>query len=253
MTKIVFTKTAAVLAVAAFALTGCKTSSDAKNFIDNIKLSKDAQSFEYTTSFSKNVEVDMEAEIPVGNYGSISFYKDDKGQFNVKMKATFDIFGDITLTPATSLPNGMSFPAIVTGPLYQVKVADVPGEYSVFAYFDNPLAAGKKLAGLAIQFDNIKNNFPQVTLTQSFFNSANEKFASFTVFGPTTHNGATYSGGIFLVADVNQVVEGSKIKTNAMGIAGPEAYKYKTDRSKKMLMWKVKKALEANGINYNGN
>src|SRR4051812_9210313 len=94
------TKTAALLAVASFAVVGCKTSSDAKNFVDHIKLSKDAQAFEYTTAFSKDVEVDMEAEIPVGRYGSISFYKDDVGQFNVKLKATFDVFGDISMTPA---------------------------------------------------------------------------------------------------------------------------------------------------------
>lgn len=252
MKKNLFTKTAALLAVASFAVVGCKTGSDAQNFVKHIKLSQDAQSFEYTTSFSQNVEVDMEAEIPVGKYGSISFFKDDQGQFSVKMKATFDIFGDTTLIPATTLPNGLSFPSIVTGPLYQVKVADVEGEYSVYAYFDNPMTTGKKLAGLAIQFDNIKNNLPQVTITQSFFTDDNQKFASFTVFGPMTKNGVTYPGGLFLVGDVNQAIDTVTAKSNTLGIAGPEAAKYKSERSKKFLMYKVKKALEANGIVYEG-
>jgi hypothetical protein len=248
------TKTAALLAVAAFAVTGCKTGTDANNFINHIKLSKDTQTFEYSTTFGQNVEVDMEAEIPVGKYGSISFYKDDNGQFNVALKASFDVFSDISLNPVTTLPNGMSFPSIVSGPLNQLKVADVSGQYSVYAYFDNPASTGtKKLVGLAIQFENIKNNLPQVTITQSFFTQANQKFASFTIFGPTTKNGVTIPGGIFLIGDVNQAIDSSDFNTNSMKVAGPEAHKYQSEHSKTLLMWQVKKALEANGINYKGN
>jgi len=251
MKKTMLAKTAAVLAVATFAMAGCKTSTDANNFINHIKLNKDSQTFEYTTTFSQNVEVDMEAAIPVGKYGTISFYKDDSGQFTIDLKATFDIFSDINLTPVTTLPTGMAFPAIVTGPLYQLKVADVTGQYAVYLYLDNPNGTGtKKLVGLAVQFENIKNNLPTVTVTQSFFTQANQKFASFTVFGPSTSNGTTTPGGIFLVGDINQIIDSGNFNTNSVGIAGPDAHKYQSAQGKQLLMMKVQKALEANGIHF---
>jgi len=249
MKTTLFNKTVAVLAVAALSLTACKTGSDAAEYIQHIKLSKDSQSFEYSTTFSKNVEVDMEAEFPIGKYGTLAFYKDDQGVFHVGLKASFSLFGDINLTPVTKLPTGMSFPAIVTGSIYQYVVASVPGQYTVYAYFDNLTTSGtKKLAGVAIQFENLKNNFPQVTITQSFFTDSNQKFASFTIFGPATVDGKQIPGGIFLVGDINQAIDSDTFKTNATTIGGKDAAKYKTDKEKMQLMRKVQKAFEANGV-----
>lgn len=244
-----FNATVAVLAAATLSLTACKTSSDAAEYINHIKLSKDSQSFEYSTTFSKNVEVDMEAEFPIGKYGVLDFYKDDSGLFHIDVKATFDLFGDINLTPVTKLPTGMSFPAIVTGSLYQYVVKSVPGQYTVYAYFDNMAASGsKKLVGVALQFENIKNNLPQVTITQSFFTDANQKFASFTVFGPATVDGKTIPGGIFLVGDIGQAIDSNTFKTNATSVGGKEAAKYKTEKQKQQLLRKVQTVLEANGV-----
>jgi hypothetical protein len=242
-------KTIAVLAVAAFSLTACKTSSDVAAYIQHIKLSKDAQTFEYSTTFSKNVEVDIEAEFPIGRYGTVAFYKDDAGLFHVGLRASFSLFGDINLTPVSKLPTGMSFPAIVSGPLYQYVVKSVPGKYAVYAYFDNLTTSGaKKLAGVAIQFQNIKNNLPQVTITQSFFTNDNKKFASFTVFGPTTIDGKEVPGGIFLVGDINQAIDSGNFLTNSTTIGGKDAAKYKTDKEKQQLMRKVQKVFEVNGV-----
>jgi outer membrane lipoprotein SlyB len=64
-----FNQTIAVFAVAALSLTACKTGSDASEFIKHITITKDAQTFEYSTTFSQNVEIDMEAEFPIGQYG----------------------------------------------------------------------------------------------------------------------------------------------------------------------------------------
>lgn len=249
MKKILFNKTAALMAVAALSLTACKTSSDAADFINHIKLSKDAQTFEYSTTFSKNVEVDMEAEFPIGRYGTVAFYKDDAGLFHVGLRASFNLFGDVNLTPVLKLPTGMSFPAIVSGPLYQYVVKKVPGQYTVYAYFGDMTTAGaKKLAGVAVQFENIKNNFPQVTITQSFFTNDNKKFSSFTVFGPATVDGQTIPGGIFLVGDINQAIDSGNFTTNSTTVGGKDAAKYKTEKQKQQLMRKVQKAFEANGV-----
>lgn len=249
MKTTLFNKTVAVLAVATLALSACKTGSDAAQYVDHIKLSKDSQSFEYSTTFSKNIEIDLEAEFPIGKFGTLAFYKDDQGVFHVGLRATFNLFRDITLTPVTKLPTGMSFPAIVTGPLYQYVVKSVPGKYTVYAYFDNmATSADKKLAGVAIQFENIKNNLPQVTISQSFFTNANVKFASFTVFGPATVDGKTVPGGIFLVGDINQAIDSDTFKTNAQAIAGKDAAKFKTDKEKQALMRRVQRAFEANGV-----
>lgn len=249
MKTTLFNKTVAVLAVAALSLTACKTSSDAAEYIKHIKLSKDAQTFEYSTTFSQNVEVDMEAEFPIGKYGTVAFYKDDAGLFHVGLRASFNLFGDINLTPVSKLPTGMSFPAIVSGSLYQYVVKSIPGQYTVYAYFSNLTGSdAKKLAGVAIQFENIKNNFPQVTITQSFFTNDNKKFASFTVFGPATVDGKQIPGGIFLVGDINQAIDSGNFNTNSTTIGGKEAANYKTEKQKQQLMRKVQKAFEDNGV-----
>jgi hypothetical protein len=244
MTKQLLTKTSALFAVATLSLVGCKTGTDTENFISHIKLSQDSQSFEYTTTFGSNVEINMEAEIPVGQYGSITFFKNDAGEFSVKLKATFDVFGDISLVPVTTLPNGMGFPSIVSGSMYKFKLNN-----NVNAYFDTAgIMGAKKLAGLSLQLGNGSSNLPQVTITQSYFTSDNKKFASLTVFGPSVKNGVTYPGGIFLVGDISQAIDSAQLMSNTTQIAGPDAHKYKTNESKEKLMIQVKKAFEANGI-----
>lgn len=244
MSKKLFTKTAALIAATTFSLVACKTGSE--SLINHIKLSQDSQSFEYVTTFGGNVEIDMEATLPVGKYGSLTFFKNDAGEFSIKLAATFDIFGDTSLAPVTTLPNGLAFPSIVSRSMYQLKLAK-----NVHAYFDTAgLMGAKKLAGLSLQFSNIDNNLPQVTITQNFFTEENRKFASFTVFGPTTRAGVTYPGGIFLVGDVSQMVDsvqGAGLSKTTR-IAGPDAHKYQTAEAQEQLLMDVKKAFATQGV-----
>ncbi|RYZ86429.1 MAG: hypothetical protein EOP04_13910 [Proteobacteria bacterium] len=244
MQKNLFTKTASFVAVAALSLVGCKTGSE--SLINHIKLSQDSQSFEYVTTFGGNVEIDMEATLPIGKYGSLTFFKNDTGEFSVKLAATMDVFGDSSLVPVNTLPNGLAFPSIVNGSMFTVKLGK-----NVQAYFDTAgLMDAKKLAGLSLQFSNVDNNLPQVTITQNFFTEANKKFASFTVFGPTTKNGVTYPGGIFLVGDIAQAVDSiqGQGSSRTTRIAGPDADKYQTAEAQEKLLVHVKKAFAAQGV-----
>jgi hypothetical protein len=243
-------KLSATLAVAALALSGCKTSSDVSSYVDHFTITKDSQSFEYTTTFGNNLEVSLEGTFPIGNHGEIEFFQDNKGQFNIGFKANFDLFGNVSFPVVTTLPTGASFPVIVSGGLYQILVKDEPGSYKIYAYVDSALGtAGMKLAGVAIQFYNIKNNFPNLTITQSFFTDSNVRYASFTIFGPGTVNGQTVPGGIFMVGDMNQVINSrSAMIPNKMGISGPDAAKYQGDKEKQNLMKNVQRVLQSNGV-----
>ncbi|MBC7370673.1 MAG: hypothetical protein H7326_03855 [Bdellovibrionaceae bacterium] len=244
MSKNLLTKAAAFVAVATLSLVGCKTGSD--SLINHIKLSQNSQSFEYVTTFGGNVEIDMEATLPIGKYGSLTFFKNDAGEFSIKLAASLDVFSDTSLAPVSTLPNGLAFPSIVSGPMYTVKLGK-----NVQAYFDTAgLMGAKKLAGLALQFNNVDNNLPQVTVTQNFFSEANRKFAAFTVFGPTTRGGVTYPGGIFLVGDITQAIDSIQGSgtSKTTRIAGPDAHKFQTAEAQEQLLVKVKKAFAAQGV-----
>lgn len=235
--------------LAVLSVVGCKSDTETQNYLDHVKIVANQLKFTYITTFSDAVEVDMEGEYPVGKYGSIMFFNDDKHRFNIGFEASFDLFKDETLKLATTLPNGARFPAIVTGPLYQFPVKDQAGKFKLFAYVDQVGGTGdKKLAGLALQMDNIKNNFPQISITQSYY-VGERKVASFTFYGPREQNGQMVAGGMFVVGDLNAFVDGNnKTWTNGPTIHGPEASQYKSDAAKLKLYNKMKELLAENGI-----
>jgi hypothetical protein len=240
-----------VLACATLALvTGCKTQTDQNNLVDHISLNNNQVTFQYVATFTDNIEADIEGEFLVGKYGTISFFNDSKNHFNMGITATFDVFSDVNLKQVTTLPNGANFPAIVTGPLYQLQVAQA-GNYRVFAFLDKKgtIGQGVKLAGLALELNGIKNNFPQVSITQSFYNDANERIASFTLYGPRTVNNVTLPGGLFVIGDINSVVNSkSVVNVGEPNVHGPEASRYQSDAAGKALLKQAEKALQQHGI-----
>ncbi|MFZ4404104.1 MAG: hypothetical protein ACOYOK_08390 [Pseudobdellovibrionaceae bacterium] len=242
-----------VATLLAVTLPACKqgsTDPQKSEYIDHIKINKGTVSFEYITTFSNNLEVDMEGEFPINKYGSVVFYNDAQGKFNIGLQASLNLFGDLNLTEATALPNGARFPVIVTGSLYSIVVSDVPGKYKIVAYVDKPAGSlgGAKLAGVALQLENIKNSFPQVSITQSFF-KGNAKYASFTLYGPRQQGDKVVPGGLFLVGDINAVIDGStNLWINQPTVWGPQAKNYKSDAAKYKLFKQAQKVLATQGI-----
>lgn len=231
-------------------LSGCKTSTEGNNLVDRIRINNNKVSFEYVTTFSENVEASIEGEFPVGKYGNISFYNDANGRLNIGLGLQFEIFSDVNLQEVTTLPNGARFPAIVTGPLYQMQVSNA-GRSNMYLLLDKNgfFGQGVKLAGLALELSNIQNNFPQISITQSFYNEAKQRVASFTLYGPRTVNGVTMPGGLFVIGDINSVVGGkTKIYRGEANIHGPAASSYQSEKAQRDLMRISEKALAVHGI-----
>lgn len=252
--KTLLARTALVLASVAL-VTGCKKGSNSgtekSEWVDNIRITNNQVKFEYFTTFSENLEADIEGEFPINQYGSIIFFNDEKGRFNIGVSASFDLFKAPNLTQVTTLPNGANFPRIVTGPMHQMEISGGNGRYKVFAMVDKNAIAGQgqRLAGLALQMDNIRNNFPQISITQSFF-KGDKRYASFTMYGPRTVNGVTIPGGLFLVGDINMLINEAtkKVWVNQPTVHGPEAANYQSANAQIFLMKRAQKLLQENGI-----
>lgn len=247
-------RTIAIVALASLALTGCKKSSgdtiptNPGDYISKFSVSGNDVNFNFATVFASKIEMDLQQTFPVGNYGSVGFFYDANKMYNLTFQASYDLYKDTSLVAQTSLPNGSDFPGIVSGPLYMYKVKESSG-YSVFAYVDQLAGTnGKRLAGIAIQLDNLKNNFPQISLTESFY-KGNDRYGCFSIYGPRTVNGVTLPGGIFLVADTKMIVAPqTEFKTSGFKIEGPEASNYMSSKSKQKLMKQVRDALFDSGI-----
>ncbi len=241
----------ALTCLLAAGFTGCKTQTETQNLVEKIRLNNNQISFEYVTTFSENVEASIEGDIPVGKYGNISFFNDSTGRLNIALNATYEIFTDVNLQEVTTLPNGAKFPMIVTGSLYQMQVSDNGGRGNLYLLVDKNGAIGQgvKLAGLALELSGIQNNFPQISITQSFWNDQKQRVASFTLYGPRTVNGVTLPGGLFVIGDINSVVNGkSKVYRGEANIHGPQASQYKSEQAQRDLMKISEKALAEHGI-----
>jgi len=251
-----FVLKASLLTVALSLTMGCKQ--DGSNeptkseWIDKIKITNNQVKFEYITTFSQNLEADIEGEFPINKYGSIIFFNDENGRLNVGISAALDLFKEGSLQEVRTLPNGANFPRIVTGPLYQMEIAKNEGSYRIFAMVDKNVldATSTRLAGMALELDNLRNNFPAISITQSFF-KGNKRYASFTLYGPRTINGKTLPGGLFLIGDVNALVnEATGVWVNQPTIHGPEASKYQSVDAKLALLKQTEKALAASGFKF---
>lgn len=242
-----------LMAATIVTLVGCKDEGDGpakSEWVDKIKITNNQAKFEYTTTLSQSLEADIEGEFPISKYGSIIFFNDSLGRLNVGLSATLDLFGDMNLAEVTKLPNGANFPRIVTGPLYQLQVAKKENAYRLFTLVDKNITdiTSTKLAGVVLELENLKNNFPAISITQSFF-KGDKRYASFTLYGPRTVNGKTLPGGLFLVGDINAIVnETTNVWVNKATIHGPESSKYQSIDSKIQLMKKTEKALSASGL-----
>lgn len=239
---------AACLMVAS--LTGCKTQTEGNNLVDKIRINNNKVTFEYVTTFSENVEASIEGDIPVGKYGNISFFNDANGRLNIGLGFTFEIFSDANLQEVTTLPNGARFPAIVTGPMYQFQLTN-SGKGNMYVLVDKngTIGEGVKLAGLAWELSSVQNNFPQISITQSFFNDKKERIASFTLYGPREVNGVTLPGGLFVVGNINSIIDSkTKVYRGEANIHGPAASQYQSEKAQRELLKVSEKALADHGI-----
>lgn len=232
------------------ALSGCKTSTEGNNLVDKIRINNNKVSFEYVTTFSENVEASIEGDIPVGKYGNISFFNDANGRLNIGLGFEFEIFSDANLQEVTTLPNGAKFPAIVAGSMLQMPLSN-SGKGNMYILVDKSgtIGSGVKLAGLAWELSSVQNNFPEISITQSFYNDNQQRVASFTLYGPRTVNGVTLPGGLFVVGNINEVIGGkSKLYRGEANIHGPAASQYKSEFAQRELLKVSEKALANHGI-----
>lgn len=231
-------------------LSGCKTSTEGNNLVDKIRINNNKLTFEYVTTFSENVEASIEGDIPVGKYGNISFFNDATGRLNIGLGFTYEIFADTGLQEVTTLPNGARFPAIVTGPMLQMPISN-SGKGNMYILLDKSgsFGEGVKLAGLAWELSSVQNNFPEISITQSFYNDKKQRVASFTLYGPRTVNGATMPGGLFVVGDINSIIGSkSKVYRGEANIHGPAASQYKSEIAQRDLLKISERALANHGI-----
>lgn len=251
MNKLILKSTLILASV--ITLSGCRDEGDGptkSEWVDKIKITNNQAKFEYVTTLSQSLEADIEGEFPINKYGSIIFFNDSLGRLNVGLSATVDLFGDVNLAEVTKLPNGANFPRIVTGPLYQLEVAKKEGSYRLFTLVDRNITdiTATKLAGVVLELENLRNNFPAISITQSFF-KGDKRYASFTLYGPRTINGKTLPGGLFLIGDINAIVnETTNVWVNEATVHGPEASKYQSIDAKIKLLEQTEKALSASGI-----
>lgn len=234
-------------------LVGCKKENATKSeFVDHIKIERGDASFNYVTTFGSNLEVDIEGEYPINKYGSVIFYNDAEHRFNVGLTAHFSLWDDLNLKEVKTLPNGAKFPMIVTGSMYSLQI-----DKNIWAYVQKNATDGTQaLAGVALQLDGVRNNFPQVSITQSFW-KGKTRYASFTVYGPREQNGVKLPGGIFLVGDTSIAVDeitgasatASKLRVETL-ITGPDAKSFKNFYAKRKLLNLVKKSLAQEGIRF---
>ncbi|NUN06538.1 MAG: hypothetical protein HUU57_12340 [Bdellovibrio sp.] len=231
-------------------LSGCKTSTEGNNLVDKIRINNNKVTFDYVTTFSENVEASIEGDIPVGKYGNISFFNDANGRLNIGLGFSFEIFSDSDLQEVTALPNGARFPAIVTGPMYQMQL-NSSGKGNMYILVDKTgtIGQGVKLAGLAWELSSVQNNFPEISITQSFYNDNKQRVASFTLYGPRTVNGVTVPGGLFVVGNINEIIGGkSKLYRGEPNIHGPAASQYKSELAQRDLLKVSERALSNHGI-----
>jgi hypothetical protein len=235
-------------------LTGCKTTPGGSNtkseFINHIKIEKGETSFNYVTTLAPNLEVNMEGQFPISKYGSVIFYNDAKGQMNIAISAQFSLWDDLNLKEVKGLPNGTSFPMIVPGTMYTLQI-----DKNIWAYIQRDAAgtSTQTLAGVALQLDGVDNNFPNLAISQSFWNGS-VRYSTFTIYGPKKQNGVQVPGGIFFVGDTAQAIDAATGLTSnnidrvETTLTGPDASVYNNPVALNKLMLQVKKALALNGI-----
>lgn len=246
-----------VIAASLLMTLGCKDGGSNEpsksEWIDMIKIKNNKVAFEYITTFSNSLEADIEGEFPINKYGSLIFFNDAQGRLNVGISASIELFKDINLKEVSTLPNGANFPRIVTGPMNMLDITR--GSTKMYIFTDKNVldSTGTRLAGMALELASISNNFPQISITQSFF-KGDKRYASFTLYGPRTINGVTKPGGLFLIGDINQLInETTNVWVNQATIHGPEASAHQSIDAKIKVMKQAEKALNAHGFKFKFN
>lgn len=226
-------------------LTSC--GGETEKYIESWKINWSQNTFNVNAVFNQQYEIDGEALIKFKNYGTVYVGQDDQRRFSVNFALDKGIFGDIDLTPASSLPTGVNFPNIVTMPMVQTKLMTETGKWTIYGYFGQQ--DKKWLAGAAIQLDGINNNFPVLSVTQNYFKD-NQRFASFTIYGPKldANGNVLVPGGLFVVADVNMLIDNkAQVQTN-VEISGQDAHLYQDQQKRDQLMMEIYRQLESTGL-----
>ncbi len=251
-----FKKTTLIaLAVSSMGLTmtACKSSSNGSDYVSHIIMDKNTLNFDFNIVFNPKVNIDLNGVYPVKNYGTVTISHNAGGQTVLDYHAGWELFKESDLIPVSTLPNGGSFPPMVTGPLYALEIANTPGQFKILIYVDNaPAGSPQRLVGVGIEIDSLKTNLPQISFSQSFFTSKNERFASFTLYGPHTENGKNLPGGLFLIADTNiSTNQNTLLIAHKPFVYGPDSKNYKSNLSKFNILGKFRDALEIGGVYFN--
>lgn len=231
-----------LVAASLLMLLGCKTD---KSFVDHISIINNQLQFSYQTTFSKNISIDLDKDFSLGDYGTVRFYTDASDHLNIDINANYDL-SNWAGTEATTLPYGNNFPGFVTTSLMEHMVKDEAGKYRLFLYNSKDTSAARKYVGTYLELNGIKNNVPQVSLTQDFSKNGTQ-YASLTIYGPKDVGGTLMPGGIFIVGDVSKVIR-TKVGNGEWKISGPEAYLYQTKEAQQELFKRFQDAFAAEGV-----
>lgn len=225
-------------------------SCSSETFVKSWDIRANPDSFNVIAKFTPDYEISMEGQFMFKDWGRAWIYQDNDGLFTIDLQFLRGVVGDIDLRPAVALPTGARFPSIINKDMFSVTLAQEPLKYRVIAYFDG-FTAEPSLVGLAIQVEQVNNSFPQLAVTQNYFNDANEKIAAFTIYGPQLdpNNNVLVPGGIFVAANysLGDIIGGSR-SHGGFDITGKDADQYRTPQAREELIKKMLQLAEDTGI-----
>lgn len=255
MKRITKSSLAVMLAATTLLFTGCGGDGEQQSFIDSWKIGTVGHQLQVNAVFNQQYTIDGEAMVQFKDYGSIYIGQDDNRHFSVSLLLDTAVLGDIDLQPVSTLPTGFMFPNIVDMTLYAATITE-NANMRVIAYFGTRDANGnlpkKTLAGLAIELRAIGNNFPMLSITQNFFDANNQRYASFSLYGPklSSDNQVLVPGGLFLAADITKTIGMSQpmLVGEKLSVEGPHASYFKSPRARAKMLKAMFNELKAQGI-----
>lgn len=192
---------------------------------DKVKLTVDdqAQTVEIQIFMSDGVEVNMEGEIPIQQYGTIAFVPAGyDSPASIVIKGNYGNYTGnlpVEIGQARNLPNGGRFPVAVVPPLYFLAISQNPQIKPIF-YF-----AGDKYVqvGVAVLIKAMSDKFPAgLVLSQNFRDKQGRAVAAVSIFGPKldASNAVEVSGGLYFHGNFGDLSSQQNIPTDPIVIGG---------------------------------
>lgn len=197
-------------------------------------------------------EINGEGVIAFKNYGSINISQANNGQSSIEVSLNTNAFIDVGLQPVTTLPTGAAFPSIVQGAMNAIDLQNDLKKWDVQLYLSHQTdsdGTNRALVGVSIASRGVSTSFSGLTLTQNYFNSNNLKFAAVSFYGPKldTNGNTLVPGGVFLVADVNQLISSPHVGSE-LEVTGSNAAQYQSPEAKQRLAYEFLKSAEEAGL-----